>query len=312
MLPRRAGPATNVVRSVADTWNSTVRIVDGVTGIINTVAGGGFGNFGDNIPARDAFLLEPTAVAVDSAGNLYIADQQDSRIRKVDAVTRLISTVAGSSLSFGDSGDGGPATAALLTFPRGVAVSDSGDIYISDGFNYKVRRVDASTGIIDTVAGIGVPRFSGDGGPASQAGLALTDGIAVDGIGNLYVSDQSNNRVRMIPHCGSVGSPSLSTPADGAQGLSSVPSLGWTEVDEAQRFDVYLDTVMPPEQVVAVNTQTTFFSPSNLKPLTTYYWKVVAKGDPFCEPFRTAESEVWSFTTTSECDVPGEFGAAGN
>lgn len=230
----------------------------------------------------------------------------------MDVQTGIITTVAGKSLEFGDSGDGGPATEALLAFPAAVTVAPSGDIYISDTFNYKVRRVDATSGIIETLAGIGFPRFSGDSGPASQAGLALTEGIAVDKAGNVYVSDSSNHRVRKISGCVTVTAPQLTTPTNGAQGVSSFPVLGWNEVVGAFAYDVYLDTVTPPRRIAVSDIKSSSFAPSNLEPLTAYYWKVVAKGDSYCEPFRMATSEVRSFTTASSCEPPGAAGEGGS
>ena len=105
--------------------------------------------------------------------------------------------------------------------------------------------------------------------------------------------------------------PELISPQSGSTGLPASPRVTWNPVPGAFRYDVFMDTGTPPGKVAAEDIGTTTFSPSNLLPLTTYYWKVVAKGDPFCEPCRSATSEVWSFTTTSECDVPGEFEGLG-
>jgi PKD repeat protein len=180
---------------IADTSNHRIRKVD-VNGIITTVAGTfGAGFSGDGGPATQATLNTPYGVAVDSIGNLYIADTQNRRIRKVD-VNGIITTVAGNGVP-GYSGDGGPATQASFNFPISVAVDGIGNFYISDSFDSRIRKV-GSDNIITTVAGNGVPGYSGDGGPATQAALNNPLSVAVDGLGNLYIADYNSNRVRKV------------------------------------------------------------------------------------------------------------------
>ncbi|MFL6448655.1 MAG: Ig-like domain repeat protein [Bryobacteraceae bacterium] len=175
-----------------------IRKVSADTGVITTVAGNGsYGFSGDGGPATSARLEGPSAVAVDGSGNLYIAD--GNRIRKVSASTGVITTVAGNGSS-GYSGDGGPATSASLFYPRGVAVDGSGNIYIADEDNNRIRKVSAGTGVITTVAGNGSDGFSGDGGPATSASLEGPSAVAVDGSGNLYIADWGNQRVRKVDH----------------------------------------------------------------------------------------------------------------
>jgi sugar lactone lactonase YvrE len=164
-----------------------------VAGVISTVAGGGHG--GDGGLATSAYLIQPTGVAVDSAGNIYIADSGNSRIRKVNTAG-IISSVAGNGTS-GYSGDGEQATQAQLNNPIGVALDSAGNIYIADSSNNRVRKV-SSAGIINTVAGNGTSGFSGDGEQATQAQLNYPTGVAVDFAGSLYIADSNNNRIRKV------------------------------------------------------------------------------------------------------------------
>ena len=182
---------------IADGWNRRIRKVDAATRTITTIAGTGERGFtGDGGPATEA-KLGPSGVAVDGAGNIYIADGGNNRIRKIDAATGIISTIAGTG-ERGYSGDGGPATEARLSFPNDVAVDAGGNVYVSDNSNHRIRKVDAATGTISTIAGTGERGYSGDGGPASEAGLYSPGGVAVDGSGNVYIADTVNNRIRKI------------------------------------------------------------------------------------------------------------------
>jgi len=175
-----------------------VRKVDAATGQASTVAGVGVAGFsGDGGAATMARLLNPSAVAVDGAGNIYIADTANQRIRKVDAATGLINTVAGSA-SGGFGGDGGAATSAALNTPMGLAVDGAGHLYIADSQNNRIRKVDAGTQMISTVAGTGGSGFSGDGGTATAAELKSPRGVAVSGAGDLYIADTNNYRVRRV------------------------------------------------------------------------------------------------------------------
>src|SRR5439155_302851 len=146
---------------------ASVLAVPALSQTINTVAGGGAGDGG---AATIANLNGPASVAVDSSGNLYIADTYNHRIRKVDAASGIITTVAGNGV-LGFAGDGGAATSASLNGPASVALDASGNLYITDYLNQRIRKVDAATGIITTVAGNGIPDFAGDGGAATSASL---------------------------------------------------------------------------------------------------------------------------------------------
>jgi hypothetical protein len=161
---------------------------------------GSAGVAGDGGPATSAGLQGPRGLALDSSGNLYIADATNHRIRMVDRVTGNISTKAGmlgGAAAFGFSGDGGPATAARLNLPVAVALDAIRNIYISDSNNNRIRRVD-SGGTITTIAGSPVSTFSGDLGPATSAGLLSPSGVALDALGNIYIGDSGHGRVRKI------------------------------------------------------------------------------------------------------------------
>ncbi|MDA2912171.1 hypothetical protein MYX04_14725, partial [Nitrospiraceae bacterium AH_259_D15_M11_P09] len=150
---------------------------------------------GDGGPATRSTLNFPSAVAVDQTGNLYIADMMNHRIRKVDAMTGIITTLAGTG-QHRCSGDGGPAVSATLNEPAAVVVDDKGHLYIADQSNNRVRMVDLHTGMITTVAGSGQAGYTGDGMPASQAGLSGPSGLALGVDGMLYVADTFNGRIR--------------------------------------------------------------------------------------------------------------------
>ena len=184
---------------IADWSNHRIRKVD-AAGVITTVAGDGtHGSGGDGGAATAAQLRGPADVALDGAGNLYIADTSNNRIRKVDAAG-VITTVAGDgTCCYG--GDGGPAVAARLQRPSGVVLDGAGNLYIADTWNRRIRKVDAA-GVITTVAGDGTEGYGGDGGPATEAQLYFPSRVALDGAGNLYFSDQGNERIRKVDAAG--------------------------------------------------------------------------------------------------------------
>jgi len=186
---------------VADSGNQRIRKIDR-GGMITTIAGtGSAGYSGDGGPARSARLFVPGWVAVDNNGNLYIADTYNNRIRKVDT-NGTITTVAGTGAA-GYSGDSGPAASALLNGPACVAVDKAGNLYVTDGRNSRIRKVDTK-GTITTVAGTGVSGYSGDGGASASALLDEPSGIAVDAEGNLFIADSANHRVRMVDTVGKI------------------------------------------------------------------------------------------------------------
>lgn len=182
---------------VADTFNHRVRYVSAQTGVIATIAGNGQEGFTGDGLAKEVALNRPTAVALDSQGGLYVADSLNNRVRRVALSSGTIATVVGTGEA-GFSGDGGPAHQAALSDPFGVALDPSRTLYITDLHNQRIRTVDRQTGVIATIAGDGEEGFAGDGGPASDATMNRPSGITLDASGNVYFADSANNRVRRI------------------------------------------------------------------------------------------------------------------
>ena len=176
----------------------TLERAETTAGFIRTIAGvGAAGSAGDNGPATSAQIGEAFDVALDGAGNQYIADTSNHRVRRIDAVTGIITTVAGTGVA-GYSGDGGSALSARLNAPSSVLIDPLGNIYISDGGNHVIRRIDAAADVITTFAGTGAPGCAEDAGPAFVAQLNSPNGLAMDHDGNLFVADSLNHAVRRI------------------------------------------------------------------------------------------------------------------
>jgi len=197
---------------IADTANNRIRFVNAKTLAISTIAGTGVeGYTGDGGPALSATLDGPTGVAVDSSGDLYIADTSNLVIRKVNASTQTIATYAGNgnACALGNvpnqCGDNGPATAATFSTPMSITLDSAGNLYIADYTVHRVREVNASTQIITTIAGVGIAGKGGNGGPATAAHLSHPSGVAVDSTGNVYIDDSYNNEIRRITVVDGVG-----------------------------------------------------------------------------------------------------------
>jgi sugar lactone lactonase YvrE len=286
-----------------------IRKVDAQTKTIRTIAGGETAGFsGDGGDASKAQLSSPSHVAVDAAGNTFISDDGNFAIRRIDRSTNVISTYAGRGNPPDGVGDNLPATSATLQPRALVADRTTGDLYVADdNYGDRIRKIDGHTGIITTVASASVqsdPGFSGDNGKATDARLNFqyeTSGLALDANGSLYIADTVNHRVRVVYGCVAVTAPRLTSPPDDFEGTPTSPALSWTATPGALRYDVYLDTVSNLQKLVASNLDNTTFTPSNLAQDTTYYWRVVAKGDPFCATQSSSSSAVGSFTTLESC-----------
>jgi sugar lactone lactonase YvrE len=205
---------------IADTFNHRIRRIDG-GGVISTVVGGGKTTYSvADTTALAVSLNNPQGIALDRDGNLFIADTYNHVVRRVDRAGKL-TTFAGKEA--GLAGDGGPANKAQLNLPQAVAVAPDGSVYVSDAANSRIRRI-APDGVIQTVAGSGPGSgeggagFAGDGGPAEQAKLFSPAGLAFDTLGQLYVSDSGNNRVRLIAHGVIVTVAGSGTPGFGGDG----------------------------------------------------------------------------------------------
>ncbi|HMF62948.1 MAG TPA: Ig-like domain repeat protein [Edaphobacter sp.] len=182
---------------IADTHNHRIRKLNLATGTITTIAGSTPSFDGDSGSATAAHLNLPTALALDTTGNLYIADTQNHRIRKITTSTGSITTIVGNGIQ-GFSGDYGPAISASIDSPTGITLDPSGNLYLADTHNHRIRKVTGATGIITTIAGTATAGYNGDNGSATTATLALPHGLTIDAAGNLYLADTANHRIRRI------------------------------------------------------------------------------------------------------------------
>ncbi|CAN5873823.1 hypothetical protein BH11MYX3_BH11MYX3_44870 [soil metagenome] len=223
--------------------NHKLREIDPVTGRVRILAGGGAGFAGDGMPLAMAVFKQPKGLEIDAQGNLYILDQQNFRIRKVDKSTGLISTIAGNGMQ-GFEGDNGPAAAAKLNFEAGSNPEPSGGlaigtdkIYIADTLSNRVRVIDTTTMMITTLAGTGVEGSAGDGGPALAAQLSHPRDLELAN-GQLYIADTDNNRIRAID----LASKMITTVVgSGELGLDAEDDLPATSTKLKRPFGIELD-----------------------------------------------------------------------
>lgn len=209
---------------ISDLGNHRIRKID-ASGVISTLAGTGTAGFsGNGVPAVQAQFNSPWGITLDIANNLYIADRDNNRVRKIDLSTGIITIVAGSGVS-GSAGDGGDATAANLNKPISVCVDTAFNIYFADENNHRVRKVTHSTGFISTIAGTGTAGYNGDGIAATTARLHFPSGVGVDLAGNVYISDRTNQRLRKINTQGIIstiaGTGSIGSSGDGGVATSA-------------------------------------------------------------------------------------------
>ena len=227
---------------IADTHNHRIRRVDAVSGTISTFAGNGnAGASADGTAAISSTIDLPVALAMDAADNLFFADAATHRVRRIDAVTGVIRTVAGNGIQ-GYSGDGGPALTAEIDSPWGLALDAAGNLYLADTHNHRVRRVDAVSGVITTVAGNGQPGFAGDSGAALSARVDLPRGLALDANGGLWIVDSLNQRIRHVDWA----SGQITTSAgDGTQGFSGDGAAGITAELDTPRAIAIAPGILP-------------------------------------------------------------------
>ncbi|MCK6685690.1 MAG: hypothetical protein L6R30_25095 [Thermoanaerobaculia bacterium] len=288
---------------LSDRWNHRIRRIEAANGTISTIVGNGTAGYsGDGGPATAASLNYPGGLAFDAAANLFFAETANHTVRKVAVGSGIISTAAGTGTS-GFWGDGGPATAAGLNQPYGAAFDTAGNFFIADTYNQRVRRVEAGSGIITTIAGTGATGFAGDGGPATAAALSYPYGVAVGPLGEVYIA--SNHRIQAVFPCvASVGAFDSLLPGDAASANASSLNLSWAKSQWAFRYDLIVDTAFPPKKVVQPDVTGEVVTVNGLQPGQTYYWQVRAKGDPNCPTPPTRVSTLRRFTTLRPCTAP--------
>ncbi len=248
-LPRGVAVDTSGNIYIADSMNSRVREITASMGDISTVAGTATGGYnGDNIPATSAELSDPMGVALDAAGNMYIADTGNERIRKVTLSTGKISTLAGDGV-VGSYGEYILATHAQLSFPTGVALDAAGNVYIADSGNNLIRAVNTGKstitiagitilpGDIATVAGTGNTPCSGSGVAATSIDLSEPYGVAVDSAGNIYIADTMNNCIREVAASTGIISTVAGTGAGGFK--DGVATQAWLDEPYGVAIDIH-------------------------------------------------------------------------
>lgn len=224
--------------------NHKLRQIDPATGRVRILAGAGAGYAGDGATLATTLFRQPKALERDAAGNLYVLDQQNFRVRKIEVGTEAVSTIAGNGMQ-GREGDDLPATAVMLNFeagsnpePSGGLALDGDTLYIADTLSDRIRAVDLPSGLITTYAGTGTPGGGGDGGPARAAQLDKPRDLEIGPDGDLYIADTDNNRIRAIDHTTGVIRTVAGT---GTLGLDDRDDLPATETMLARPFAIEFD-----------------------------------------------------------------------
>ena len=256
-------PAGNL--HIADALDHRIRRIDRATGVVTTVAGNGKDGYdGDGGPAAKAAIGEPYAVAIDAGGDLYFVDRTHAVVRRVDGRSGIIKTVAGTG-TVGYSGDGGPATKAMLREPNDCCLDGRGGLLIADVADWRIRRLDLKSGTITTFAGIGKPAQRpnrgqiGDGGPASKAAIVGARAVSVDGRGNTYICEREGNSIRQVNAAGVIstfaGTGSKGCSGDGDAALKATFN-GPKGIRCDQQADVYVvDTENHALRKIDANTR---------------------------------------------------------
>lgn len=259
----------------ADRDNNVVRKVDASTGDISTVAGGGVALTGDGGLATSGWMNEPQTMAVDAAGNVYIADTQNHRIRKIDVGTGFISTIAGTGVQ-GYSGDGGAATSAKLNQPKGIDIDSAGNVIFSDTDNHRIRMITPG-GTISTIAGTGGEGFSGDGGPATAAKIKKPGSVSIDGADVIYFADTRNHRIRKFAVGGNIstvaGNGNEGFAGDGGLAVNAEfnqPQGVWVDWTDRLGFDTVFGSFQGGVRDLQIATQVTLNVDGTLTDITAY------------------------------------------
>jgi sugar lactone lactonase YvrE len=295
---------------IADSLNNRIRHID-TNGIITTVAGSSSSGFsGDGGVATNAAINEPWDVTMDSAGNLFIADFFNRRIRKVDT-NGIISTVAGNG-TFTYSGDGGVATNASLSIPRALTVDSVGEFFIADSNYQRIRKVNTN-GIISTVAGNGVQGFSGDGGSGNNASMSFPRGVAMDGTGNLFITDGANCRIRKLTYVDYADQATFTVTNVTTGSLNNNYSVIVTGADGSVTSSIVtLNVILPPQNFTAslgnAGLQLQFTGTTNYP----YILQSATNLTPpvFWQPLLTNAADGngnWSFAVTNTQNAPACF-----
>lgn len=271
---------------ISDTGNSRIRRVDVKTGLIATYAGNGTPSFsGDGGLAIDATISSPAGLALDGGGNLYFSDYQNSVVRRVDAVSGVITTVAGTPLRPGYNGDGTPATSAQLKLPESLAFDANGNLLIADSGNNVIRSVDAKTGVISTIAGTGAPTYNGDGMLATDTALNAPTGVAVAADGSILIGDTANNRIRRIGLNGKVltiagagkqsfagdDGPAIAALLNGPTNVATDPAGNVYFTDSGSNRLREIDTVTKNIRTISGNDSEAYTGDDGPANLATYY-----------------------------------------